>query len=79
MSSTPSSVKMWEEDTFIPSYQVGKPDKNPMFLEKRVNDKAGLGDWYVNKEKFPEGLMNLIRRLNELGMDFGIWVELAPT
>jgi alpha-galactosidase len=42
---------------------------------KRNNDKAGLGDWYVNEEKFPEGLGPLIQRVKELGMDFGIWVE----
>lgn len=29
-------VKMWEQDIEIPTYEVGKPDKNPMFLEKRV-------------------------------------------
>ena len=23
---------------------------------QRKNDHAGLGDWYVNKEKFPHGL-----------------------
>jgi tetratricopeptide (TPR) repeat protein len=27
---------MWEQDIEIPTYEVGKPDKNPMFLEKRV-------------------------------------------
>lgn len=42
---------------------------------ERNNDTAGLGDWYVNKEKFPEGLTNLINKVKELGMDFGIWVE----
>jgi tetratricopeptide (TPR) repeat protein len=26
----------WEEDVVIPTYGVGKPNKNPMFLEKRV-------------------------------------------
>lgn len=41
----------------------------------RNNDRAGLGDWYVNREKFPKGLDELIDRVNELGMDFGIWVE----
>lgn len=30
------SVKVWEEDINIPTYEVGKPEKNPMFLEKRV-------------------------------------------
>ena len=29
-------VKIWEEDVVIPTYEVGAPDKNPMFLEKRV-------------------------------------------
>lgn len=30
------SVKIWEENIIIPTYEVGMPDKNPMFLEKRV-------------------------------------------
>ncbi|MBI5668373.1 MAG: alpha-galactosidase [Chloroflexi bacterium] len=42
---------------------------------QRNSDRAGLGDWYVNPEKFPNGLAPLIRRVNELGMEFGIWVE----
>ncbi len=29
-------VKIWEEDVVIPTYEVGAPDRNPMFLEKRV-------------------------------------------
>lgn len=29
-------VKIWEETIVIPTYEVGEPDKNPMFLEKRV-------------------------------------------
>ncbi|OUQ12776.1 hypothetical protein B5E82_17690 [Lachnoclostridium sp. An138] len=28
-------VKIWEERIVIPTYEVGEPDKNPMFLEKR--------------------------------------------
>lgn len=35
----------------------------------------GLGDWYVNKEKFPKGLNPLIEEVKSLGMKFGIWVE----
>jgi tetratricopeptide (TPR) repeat protein len=30
------SVKVWTEKVKIPTYKIGKPDKNPMFLEKRV-------------------------------------------
>ncbi|MGA8030562.1 MAG: alpha-galactosidase [Bryobacteraceae bacterium] len=42
---------------------------------KRNNDHAGLGDWFVNPEKFPNGLKPLIQYVNRLGMDFGLWVE----
>ena len=30
------SVKAWKEQVVIPTYEVGKPEKNPIFLEKRV-------------------------------------------
>ncbi|MBQ9363161.1 MAG: DUF5107 domain-containing protein, partial [Bacteroidaceae bacterium] len=30
------SVKAWKEKVVIPTYEVGKPEKNPIFLEKRV-------------------------------------------
>ena len=30
------AVKVWEEKVVIPTYEVGKADRNPMFLEKRV-------------------------------------------
>lgn len=42
---------------------------------QRKNDHAGLGDWYVNHEKFPHGLTPLVARVHALGMDFGLWVE----
>ena len=30
------NVRVWEETVVIPTYEIGKPEKNPMFLEKRV-------------------------------------------
>lgn len=42
---------------------------------QRHSDRAGLGDWQVNPEKFPNGLGELIDRVHGLGMEFGIWVE----
>jgi alpha-galactosidase len=42
---------------------------------KRNSDRAGLGDWWANPEKFPNGLQELISAVNDLGMDFGIWIE----
>jgi len=35
-ASAKAAVRVWEEDKLIPTYGVGEPDKNPMFLEKRV-------------------------------------------
>ena len=29
-------VKAWIEKITIPTYKTGKPEKNPMFMEKRV-------------------------------------------
>jgi alpha-galactosidase len=42
---------------------------------QRKDDHAGLGDWYVNQQKFPHGLKPVIDHVHSLGMDFGIWVE----
>jgi alpha-galactosidase len=42
---------------------------------QRKDDHAGLGDWYVNSQKFPNGLKPLIDKVHSLGMDFGLWVE----
>jgi alpha-galactosidase len=42
---------------------------------QRNTDHAGLGDWYVNPQKFPHGLKPLIDKVHSLNMDFGLWVE----
>ncbi|MBU3145180.1 alpha-galactosidase [Clostridium sp. CF012] len=42
---------------------------------KRDNDKTSLGDWVVNKNKLPKGLDNLANRVNNLGLQFGLWFE----
>ena len=31
-----SEVRAWEEDIMLPTYEIGKEEKNPIFLEKRV-------------------------------------------
>lgn len=41
----------------------------------RRNDRAGLGDWIVDRGVYPEGLGPLIERVRALGMEFGLWVE----
>lgn len=42
---------------------------------KRNNDKSSLGDWYVNKKKLPGGIDGLAKKINDMGMKFGLWVE----
>jgi alpha-galactosidase len=34
-----------------------------------------LGDWVVNREKFPDGLTPIIKSVHDRGMKFGIWLE----
>jgi alpha-galactosidase len=41
----------------------------------RTGDHAGLGDWHVNRERFPDGLKPLVDAVHGLGLKFGIWVE----
>lgn len=42
---------------------------------ERNDDKSSLGDWFVNKKKLPNGIEGLAKKIEELGMSFGIWVE----
>ena len=42
---------------------------------KRNDDNSSLGDWYVNEDKLGCTLSELIRRVNGLGVKFGIWIE----
>ena len=41
----------------------------------RDNDRAGLGDWQVNKSKLPDGVPYLVREAEKAGVKFGIWIE----
>ncbi|QIY74957.1 alpha-galactosidase [Streptomyces sp. RLB1-33] len=41
----------------------------------RTSDRAGLGDWTPNPDRFPQGLKPLADDVHALGMQFGIWVE----
>lgn len=41
----------------------------------RRHDRAGLGDWFVSQDVFPNGLQPLIDEVHRLGMQFGLWVE----
>ena len=42
---------------------------------QRNGEHAGLGDWFVNSEKLPDGITGLSEKIEELGMMFGLWFE----
>ncbi|MDN6162149.1 MAG: alpha-galactosidase, partial [Atopostipes sp.] len=42
---------------------------------ERDDDTRSLGDWFVNKEKLPNGLKKISDAIHEKGMKFGLWFE----
>jgi alpha-galactosidase len=84
----PVLVNNWEAtyfnfnaDKIVDIAKVGKDLGIELFVlddgwfGKRDNDKTSLGDWVVDKNKLPNGLSNLSNRVNELGLQFGLWFE----
>jgi len=41
----------------------------------RDSDTTSLGDWFVDRRKLPDGVDGLARRVEELGLRFGLWIE----
>ena len=42
---------------------------------ERTDDAHGLGDWEPNPKKLSNGLGGLCKKINALGLQFGLWVE----
>lgn len=45
------------------------------WFSSRIKDNNGLGDWYENRDRLPNGLEGMANRINALGMRFGLWFE----
>ena len=45
------------------------------WFSARNDDSHGLGDYSINKKKLPSGLKGLAKKVNKLGMKFGLWFE----
>ncbi len=45
------------------------------WFHRRNGDDAGLGDWWADAGKYPDGLAPLADHVTGLGMEFGLWVE----
>jgi alpha-galactosidase len=41
----------------------------------RDDDTTSLGDWVVDRRKLPNGIDGLARRIVDLGLQFGLWIE----
>lgn len=42
---------------------------------KRDSDNCSLGDWYADTRKLPNGIPGLVKKINDMGMKFGLWFE----
>ena len=42
---------------------------------ERSNEHAGLGDWFANTKRLPQGITGLSKKIGEIGMKFGLWFE----
>lgn len=45
------------------------------WFKGRDDDTSSLGDWVVDRAKYPDGLAPLADHVTALGMEFGLWVE----
>ena len=42
---------------------------------RRDDSRSSLGDWYPYRKKLPEGVAGIARRIEEMGLAFGLWIE----
>jgi len=45
------------------------------WFRHRRSDNAGLGDWYVDNDIYPDGLTPIANHVRKHGMQFGLWFE----
>ncbi|MBT8116127.1 MAG: alpha-galactosidase [Arenicella sp.] len=41
----------------------------------RHNDRSSLGDWFSDKQKFPNGIQATAAKVKQKGLKFGLWME----
>ena len=87
-STRPVTINVWEAVYFDHSLQpllelaekaaavgVERYVLDDGWFGGRRDDHAGLGDWVVSTDMWPDGLHPLVNRVKELGMQFGLWFE----
>lgn len=84
----PILINNWEatyfhftEDKIIELAQSAKETGIELFVlddgwfGKRNSDTCSLGDWVENRDKLPSGLAGMAKKINDLGLAFGLWFE----
>ncbi|MGB4661907.1 MAG: alpha-galactosidase [Mobilitalea sp.] len=81
MNSWEANYFKFNESKLVKQAKAGKEAGIELFVlddgwfGKRNDDTSSLGDWKENRDKLSGGLKGLADKINELGMQFGIWVE----
>ncbi|GAB6089929.1 alpha-galactosidase [Spirochaeta dissipatitropha] len=45
------------------------------WFQGRNDDTSSLGDWYPDRQKFPEGIASAAEKVRSHGLKFGLWIE----
>lgn len=45
------------------------------WFSTRCSETSGLGDWWANKDRLPDGIKGLSEKVEALGLKFGLWFE----
>ncbi len=45
------------------------------WFKNRMDDTSGLGDYEINSKRLKKGLPSLVKKINQKGLDFGLWFE----
>lgn len=88
MSPRPVTLNTWEGNYFdhrLESLKAQADAAAALGIERfvlddgwfgrRDDDTTSLGDWIVDRRKYPDGLKPLVDHVTSLGMQFGIWFE----
>ena len=88
MSPRPVTLNTWEGNYFDHRLESLKAQANAAaalgierfvlddgWFGRRDDDTTSLGDWIVDRRKYPDGLKPLVDHVVSLGMQFGIWFE----
>jgi alpha-galactosidase len=87
-STQPVTLNVWEAVYFVQDLPqlIGLADRAAQigveryvlddgWFSHRRGDTAGLGDWFVDTDVWPDGLGPLVDHVRGLGMEFGLWFE----